>query len=1809
MKDSIPTTTFLHDKSRRTASHDVLTSHANTTNAVIPRGPDAPKKATTHGQRRYNKASVPIYFLDPSLFLNGKKLIFGPTMNTLGLHKSIVDDYKSYISSFIRIADEDIGATVKAELDRGKLWPPPLIQFNPSFQRSSKVSDLCAEGILHPKIEKVFEGYQLYTHQAEALKLGTGGKGFIVTSGTGSGKSLTYLGTIFDHLFREGGGKGVRAVLVYPMNALINSQMEELEKFRENYEKHAQASFPIKFAAYTGQTKSELREDIVGNPPDILLTNYMMLELLLTRSSELPIRESINQALRFLIFDELHTYRGRQGADVSLLIRRIRANSAHPVTCIGTSATMATEGSLHDQQTAISDVGRLIFGEDFAPSQIIGETLEYSINSSHKAPTAEKLSAALEEKLPDHLNKNWIQQSYVCLWLERQIAIREADRGDGSPYLKRGTPRTLEDIAGLLAETVGTDNNAAAQDYLEKLLIKLQAFNEGLLDKGERNTILPYRLHQFFAQTGSVYATLERQGTRKITLEPGLYSQEGDRLFPHVFSRGSGATFICAALDQEFSRLAPVEFQAIKEKQKGRIVGYIIPDPTDGTSYWDPAADMDKLPSTWLSPKGERPKKDYAERFPTRIHYDRDGNYEVAWESALPNSGWFMRADPKGLLFDPSSGQFFDGNTNERTKLTTLGNEGRSTSTTVSAVIILKELAAAGFRPKDQKLLSFTDNRQDAALQSGHFNDFVRVARIRGAIAKALEEQPEGLDYSALGEAAFKHMQLSFGSYASADEDLAPFRRGEYEKTFKKLLSYLAIHDIRRGWRVILPNLERCGLLDFDYKDLDAACSWDEGWADLEVLNACKPKDRGELLKATLEHFRREFAIHLPALLEDSTLQENFQSFTNKLRPQWHFAKADDFAPSIIRIDPVHRADRRRSSTLTITSGFGKFLKAFLKKHSPGFELGREDYESYIRRFVKFLIKCDYLHAIDSKNPEGAPIKIYQLKLDKLIWKPGDHQHALADLIKQRSYKGIDEPANQFFRQLYLTDFSQLKNIEGADHTGQLGNDARLEREDRFRADWYRGESKDHLDEAKIMAQSLSALFCSPTMELGIDISQLSVVHMRNAPPNPANYAQRSGRAGRSGQGALVFTYCSSYSPHDRHYFANKEQLVAGQVDPPRLDLMNEELIESHLNAITLAEIALPQLKLSVTDLLNCQDHQHRYPLLPEIRDQLRLGAQQQTQIRERFLATVNPDLDQLQATTWFTSEWIDKKLDQLDKRLDEALNRWRELYHDSYAQLQQASDIIKSNLYKSASEEFRRAERQQKQSTLAMEQLRNEPKHGRGPSAFSEFYVFRYLASEGFLPGYNFTRLPVRVFVGKGDGGEFISRPRTIALREFGPRNIIYHEGDKYLINQIITSNPEDTLQSAVVCPSSGYWLDGDEKEADVCPMTGVDLTNSKNRELYADLIPLTESKAYPRDKITCEEEERMRLGFDTETYFSTSRATIARQCRINLKHGDEELLHLTYLPAARLITLNLGERRRDEKGFPLGLTSGIWHQTLDSPKEKARSGEPYEDCRLVKPYTHDTSDALYIEPLKALGLEMAGILSLQYALKRAMETIYQIEPSELGVTSLGGSDIPNILFYEAAEGSLGILSQIARDPKAFPAIVQRTIELCHYDDQQEGVKATYDDLLSYFNQPHHEILDRWLIKDALNKLLTATLNIQHGDKDYEAQYQHLLSTKDANSSTETQFLEYLYQHGLRLPDSAQKSVDGIYVKPDFFYEPDTWVFCDGTPHDDPAILKEDDTKRQAILDRGDELIVYYYKDDLTELVARYPDIFTPVK
>src|SRR6202795_1240524 len=182
-------------------------------------------------------------------------------------------------------------------------------------------------------------------------------------------------------------------------------------------------------------------------------------------------------------------------------------------------------------------------------------------------------------------------------------------------------------------------------------------------------------------------------------------------------------------------------------------------------------------------------------------------------------------------------------------------------------------------------------------------------------------------------------------------------------------------------------------------------------------------------------------------------------------------------------------------------------------------------------------------------------------------------------------------------------------------------------------------------------------LYCSPPREVGVDSADLNVVNLRNIPPTPANYAQRSGRAGRSGQPALVFTYCTTGSPHDQYFFKRPQRMVSGEVTPPRLDLANEDLVRAHLQAIWLKESGL-DLRKSLSDLLDVAGNDPTLQTIDPLLDDLRKISPRIAALTRahRVLNTFRKDLE---SADWYTSEWAEEVFNQIETSFESACERW----------------------------------------------------------------------------------------------------------------------------------------------------------------------------------------------------------------------------------------------------------------------------------------------------------------------------------------------------------------------------------------------------------------------------------------------------------------------------------------------------------------------------------------------------------------------
>lgn len=437
------------------------------------------------------------------------------------------------------------------------------------------------------------------------------------------------------------------------MNALINSPEEELRKFLKQV-----PNTHIRVEKYTGQEKREKKVEIQNNPPQILLTNYVMLELMLSRTHEDKLVES--PELKFLVLDELHTYRGRQGADFSILIRKLRQRCGQKLLCIGTSATMSSEGSRQQRRQVVADVASKLFGVEIKSSNVIDETLERSIQSA--APTTEKLRESIIEGLRPKSEQTLeaFQQHPLSHWVEMNFGLEEKEG-----HLVRRTPITLETGAEQLANQTQLDEETC-------LNILKQIFLWGSKTKG-----LAFRLHQFISQGGSVYATIENRNQRLLTLEGQYTTTENRLLYPLVFCRECGQDYYVVRYDSEKDIVLPQLPTALDSLDNEDIKeGYLT---LDEPGLWD-KEDEERLPDSWFKEtkkQGRIPDKKYAAFIPRKLQVLPNG--KVINSVLEGTTCWFI---PKPFLTCLHCGVLYDQKKNEFTKLSRLSSEGRSTATT-----------------------------------------------------------------------------------------------------------------------------------------------------------------------------------------------------------------------------------------------------------------------------------------------------------------------------------------------------------------------------------------------------------------------------------------------------------------------------------------------------------------------------------------------------------------------------------------------------------------------------------------------------------------------------------------------------------------------------------------------------------------------------------------------------------------------------------------------------------------------------------------------------------------------------------------------------------------------------------------------------------------------------------------------------------------------------------------------------------------------------------------------------------------------
>lgn len=1735
-------------------------------------------------------------------------------MNAFLFRDQIVQSYERFSRSFVKIEPRDISKVVDSEYENGRYWPEPLIQINPNYKPGSTVLELADQGVLHPVTAKIFQvgkdsGHpypiRLHKHQQDALALAQALRSYVVTTGTGSGKSLAFFIPIVDRILRlreRGAVPRTRAIIIYPMNALANSQAEEIGKFMQNV---GPTGNGLSIARYTGQESSAERQALAEEPPDILLTNFMMLELILTRYEEVD-RKVVNncQGLEFLVMDELHTYRGRQGADVAMLVRRLRQRlKAENLLCIGTSATMSSTGTAEDQKRTVATVASKLFGTAIDETDVIDETLERATEPSIGVETVKPfLSARLAVKTQSWADLPSFRRDPLAVWTELTLGLDM--KNQSSP--RRARPISLSDASKQLAEDAGVDESIAK----EALEIFLTAAQKVTTPDGR--ALFAFKLHQFISGPGKVLCTLEPDDVRQITLDAQRFApgrqKDSVLLFGTHFCRECGQEYHPVWHSSEsLPNYSPREIDDVGSDENERRFGFLAPIREDQNFQ----GDTEDLPDSWTE-EGKagtnttpKVKQNYKEAVPSREMIDECGH------RGSGRAYWFV---PGKFRFCLKCGYEHQAHGRDINRLSSLSGEGRSSATTVLTLAILRQHFDTPLEPGStfdpRKLLGFSDNRQDAALQAGHFNDFLYLLMIRSGLLAALKNKGDGLLAGDLGVEVFRAL-----GFETKDEDvLSEFlvepdlfgnAKQEAERAARFVLGYRLLRDLRKGWRFNNPNLRQLDLLHIDFPGLeelaghktifseqkqpsDLTPAAESGWKLLRDLSSSARADLGRLI---FEGMLRDLCVESDYL--DAARQDSMRpAISSHLTERWAFGTDEKLVTSkylILDKRPESKGQRKRDDLI---GGGARSRLVREIRYFPGWEkypeasgirkTRGEVLVELVRAFLYAASKGGYVtdRAVDKlRSDKKEAITGWALKDTALRWVINENPSAEGS------------KANAFFRDLYCSVSEMLASsrhslfdFEAHEHTAQVEPDKRKVLEARFRMsprdhEWWKNESGQ---KGKLIR--LPVLYCSPTMELGVDISALNTVYLRNVPPTPANYAQRSGRAGRSGQAALVITYSAAMSPHDQWFFHHADQMVHGVVKAPTLDLCNRDLIESHLHAVWLAATRR-SIDTSIAPLLDLEIPGKPLEVaLSEAVSDPAVGQRALADARE-VIAQVETDLKGL---SWFTPEYVENVIRGSAAAFAKSFDRWRSLYEATQQQMDMAYAIHKSpaTLRMDSEDAKRRYMDAVNQRNLLL-------KTGGGQN--NDFYTFRYLASQGFLPGYNFPRLPLMAWIpatgrtkqGKTDVGGMVSRPRFLALSEFGPRSLIYHEGRMFRVTRAklnvtaadhISSDSRLATINALVCTHCGYGHLGKPQEPEpkdhVCDQCGeVFEPESRVNELYR--IETVETKAVER--ISVNDEDRQRQGFDiiTTYRFLPDPGGVPDKQEAKVTVGEETVATLTYSQAASLWRINRGWKRRKDKeqlGFYINPLSGQWSKNDEQDDNDESEGSSDDSqgkkasSQRIVPFVEDHRNILIITPPSTLP--DAAMATVQAALKRGIEQTFQIESAELVVEALPSSkDRRSMLLYESAEGGAGVLSRLATDGYHLAQVARTALGLMHYElsegdiqpdqlvdlaGENAGPKAPpceagcYQCLLSYYNQPDHEIIDRR--NSAAVGFLTALAN-----STVQSLHPAAIAAKAAGGDGPDSLQNWLAavsRHGLRQPDEVNLQINGGEATADAVYQ-----------------------------------------------------------
>ena len=1566
----------------------------------------------------------------------------------------------------------------------------PYLEKSQLYQEGLALDELPLNEKTKTTIRKRLGKRDLWKHQTDALQLLLSGKNAAIATGTSSGKTLCNQIPILDDLVRDSSA-GLRAVIIYPLNALVNDQLTEWEQMLTEYPQ-------IRFARFTGQTpntqtdyvvalratfreelsdqgltqqelqqKVELRlaerlridipnrlnhrEAIRSSPPQVLITNFSMLEYLLERPVDAPI--FANSRLKFLVLDEAHAYRGVQATEIAFLVRRLKDRlQLERLVCIATSATLGKQDDPKSRAKVRKFVSNL-FNEEFnEPNPISGTAAEPLLQQPSFCPTPDQYLRAVEA-LRDNPGTD-IRQHLGVSALAGDLASLLGH--DSNLYRLRKEvltkPILLKDAARALWA-----KHSTAEEGLEALLEIVAAAKA---DQTHED-MLPTRLHYFVRAQDGLHVCLHKQCPGRHDGKPVFFVSrkseseipEGD--CPDCYRAGRKSKLVevvtcrkCGYLYGALQDLGPRRYQ--NSDGEGEPKPHFDSFSTElgwvGDSYWSYFSVDDDLP------------------YPQQVRADEDedqtdlmGNpAELQWcvicgKKKDKGAGDNCTCEHSHLrtirVFHRQCPHFGKAKDNEnkegpeKTLLTSCPNCGARNGSGLEPVHRFQEsddemglsmaIPLAHFQvspAKDsnklpRKLLCFTDHRQRAAAFPSLLEEETFAHDMGRKILEILDREQNPLDLVTLGEQLADEEErnsqffLPVSRYSDEEVDAKAKRNLWLAETF----AYFGIPDSAR------ESAEDLGLVAVEYRLKQAEQS---RWQELLGTSTLGAAEARATIQVLLGYIRQRKAFTLPkdrvppeapafgrvtADIAYVLRREGVRN-TNGWLPRVN--KDNTVTNDNIVTDYLGRALKlSRGDALTLAEKIWTFLtsEALLIENKGRWKLG------YERLFVgktatRYVCsRCGIVTAYSARN--CCPKKACEGNLEPRSFDPTD-----ANIIA-RWVSGKESP--QFF------------TLKSEEHTAQINKNLAKAIEDAFRA-----------------PEGVNLLSSTTTFEMGINIGDLQKVLLRNAPPSSASYVQRVGRAGRGKDKNSVSVTLCRRTKYDADAWKDPPRLMSGEVRTPTVFTENIVIAQRHFNAVVFAKF----LRVKIAD----------GRVLGQINQQIRLegflSGEARTGIPDGWL--------QLRPSTLYLDflEWLgqQKATDVLQTAAGRSLLSAVSTFTSGVAAAREKYRSVVESIAEELSALM--AERKKLYDQGAqISDIEQAIKNLLGSD------VIAVLARRGFLPRYAFPLDVVTLETGRTrwsrDADVELSRDRGIAIAEFAP-------GAQVIAHKKVFTSAGLYVQSKKDRPNRKWY-----SECPSCKQIRTEITQDKLigscsvclRSITRQYIrPFVEPFAF---SVRIDEKD------GTARY---RRSTLIRQRQTSthfIDHVDEASFQefgkfrLALKEAGTLFRYNLGP---GDKGFMLCEECGC-----SEPLRSYKPGKKHRRLRPVAGVTECGNDQPWTKPLAyghqfqsycliARPVTLPGsVESMAYSLQRGLCLALDLEPSDIGVSWrwLGNKShraSSEIILYDHTPGGAGFVKEGFESwEKVVEAAVQ-TYRRCTCE------LACYDCLKSYGNQSQHDTLDR---------------------------------------------------------------------------------------------------------------------------------------